>query len=397
MNILIIPTNDWIRAPGHGHIDYIAEKLAAKGHKVYAWYFDLYRNERAKRKPQRVKLIRPKTLWLQDAALFFFLNALVQAPAMLKTIRDKKINVIINENIFSGFVAFLVSDSSVLKVFDYSDYFPESASIYYEKVSPTTKVMKKIVEKITLAITVLNIKSADICLSVCRSLMNDAHTAAKNKPCFFLPNTADTQKHLQLLNQRKKNPKLERPGPILVIMGVLDRWLDLITPLQALRTLKQEFPNIKLIVIGPWRSDEFKLQIEHFIKNEDLSCSVVIKGYVSDQNLAEYLSSASLCIMPYRTDNFSSIIRLPEKLFVYSAYGKPILSTPLPEVMLLKPEHVFFFHNTAEFVSKAETILSQENYRKELLIQASEFAQKYDINVLTDRLEQILLDNLPKK
>lgn len=123
MNILIIPTNDWLRAPGHGHIDYIAEKLAERGHKVYAWHFDLYRNEQIKRRPKKVTLIRPRTLWVQDPAAFFALNAFIQGPAMLKKIKELRINVVINENIINGLVAFLVSGTGVIRVFDFSDYF----------------------------------------------------------------------------------------------------------------------------------------------------------------------------------------------------------------------------------------------------------------------------------
>lgn len=70
VNILIIPTNDWMRAPGHGHIDFIAEKLAERGHMVYAWNFDLYFDEPIKRRPNKVRLIERQALRVRDPALF---------------------------------------------------------------------------------------------------------------------------------------------------------------------------------------------------------------------------------------------------------------------------------------------------------------------------------------
>jgi glycosyltransferase involved in cell wall biosynthesis len=100
--------------------------------------------------------------------------------------------------------------------------------------------------------------------------------------------------------------------------------------------------------------------------------------------------------MPYKTDSFGSVIRLPEKLFVYSAYGKPILSTPLPEVIALKSEHVFFYHDVDEFVSIISVILNDTSIQAKLSAKAKEFAQKYDLNVLAKRLEQILSDSLQK-
>ena len=397
MNILIIPTNDWVRAPGHGHIDYIAEKLAERGHKVYAWYFDIYRSEQVKRMPKKVKLVKSRTLWLRDPALFFFVNAMLQGPAMLKTIRDLKIDVVINENIFSGLVAFLVSNSLVLRVFDFSDYFPESASIYYENASQITKIKKKMVEAVTLTITKLNIKTADVCLSVCRSLIDNVHRVDPKKFCYFLPNTADISKHTNLRNEQKEDENARQSGPIIAIMGVIDNWLDLITPLRALKILCSKFPDVKLVIIGPWRKKEFRSLIEDFIEREELTSHVLITGYVSDQLLAYHLKSASFCIMPFRTDNYSSIIRLPEKLFVYSAYGKPILSTPLPEVMSLRPEHVSFYHDVNELTKMASAILTERDLTLRLSSKALEFARKYDISVLAERLENILLENLPER
>ncbi|MGA3192914.1 MAG: glycosyltransferase [Candidatus Bathyarchaeia archaeon] len=391
MNILVIPTNDWMRAPGHGHIDNIAEKLAEKGHNVYAWHFDIYRGERVKRTAKRVNLIKPRTLWVSDPAIFFAINALFQGPAMFKAIRELKIDVVINENILGGLIAFLVSSDSVLKVFDFSDYFPESASIYYEGSS---QIMKKMVEGVTLAITKLNIKLSHVCLAVCRSLVNNVRSIDNKKSCYFLPNGVDITKHRSLSSEQISDKNIDQSCSIMAIMGVIDNWLDLITPLEATRLLSTKFPEIKTVIIGPWRKEEFRTYIESFVETSGLASRVEIVGYVSDQQLADYLGSACCCVMPYKTDSFSSIIRLPEKLFVYSAYGKPIISTPLPEVIALGSEHVFFYHNVHEFVRIASVMLSDEGMRRRLSLKALEFANKYDVSVLAETLEQILLKNL---
>ncbi len=394
MNILIIPTNDWVRAPGHGHINYIAESLAEKGHKIYAWNFDLYKNEPVRRVPKKVVLVKSKTLPFRDAALFFTFNALFQAPSMFKAIRKFKINVIINENIFSGLISFLVSGNSVLKVFDYSDYFPESASIYYEKSSPT---VRKAVEAVTLAINNLNIKAAHICLSVCQSFINNVRSIDSQKPCFFLSNSVDVVKHtrhMSLSNQLNLEQTDGNLSPTLIVMGVIDYWLDLITPLKAVKILSVKFPGIKFVIIGSWRNQEFKKSIESFIEKEELEDNVKITGYVSDDELVRYLDKASCCIMPYRTDFYSAVIRLPEKLFVYSAHGKPILSTPLPEVMSLHNEHVLFFHDAEELAKTASILLTDYDKWLRLSHKAKQFAQNHDVNILAEKLEKILLANL---
>jgi len=394
MNILIIPTNDWIRAPGHGHIDFIAEELAERGHRVYAWHFDLCRNEKTKRKPRNVRLLKPRTLWVRDPAFFYLLNAFVHLSAMFKAIRDLKIDVIINENILPGLFAFLVSPPRVLKVFDFSDYFPESASVHYDD---SQSVFKRLVEGTALCFTKLNIKFADVCLAVCRSLIEVVRSIDDTKACYLLTNGVDMNKLAVQESRERRSEVADSMDNTMVIMGVIDSWLDLMTPLKALEILRHKIPNVKILLIGPWRKRKHREDIQSFVETHDLQAYVNITGYVSDQRLARYLREGTCCLMPYKTDSFSSIIRLPEKLFVYSAYGKPILSTPLPEVAALRSEHVFFYHNVDELVGMASALMidaDQSIDRADLSAKAYDFAQKHDVRVLAGNLEQILLNSL---
>jgi glycosyltransferase involved in cell wall biosynthesis len=385
MNILVIPTNDWTRAAGAGHINYIAEELAQRGHKVYAWNFDLYRNQPPKREPKKVKLVSSKALPLRDPAVFFTLNALVQSPAVFAAIRRLRIDVVINENVLCGLVAFLAAGRTTLKVFDFSDYFPESASVYY---TGSSDVAKKLVEGVTLAVTKLNIKASDMCLAVCQSLIQAAAKIDRAKPCYLLTNGVNTN------IPQDDSPQNAPEDKTLVVMGVIDDWLDFETPLQALSILADKFPTLNLVIIGPWQKQTFRDQFEARVQALNLASKVKVTGYISAQQLKRQLQEACCCIMPYRLDRFFSVIRLPEKFFVYSAYGKPVLSTPLPEVAALGCEHVFLYRNATEFVTKLTNILSQKTMRATLEAKAREFAKDHDFSVLAAQLEDLLVGGL---
>jgi glycosyltransferase involved in cell wall biosynthesis len=253
--------------------------------------------------------------------------------------------------------------------------------------------MKKIVEATALAITKLNIRLAHVGLAVCNSLLQIIRTTDSKKTCYLLTNGVDNEKLLSFETSAKDSRKGSlHSSNTMVIMGVIDDWLDLITPLKAIRLLIDKIPEIKLVIIGPWRKKEQRKEIENFIENQHMDSHVEITGYISNQRLAEYLTLSRVCIMPYETKNYSSQIRLPEKLFVYSAFGKPIVSTPLPEVKALKTEHVFFYHNEQEFANLVSTILNDAGIH-ELSRKAKEFAQQHDFRVLAERLEQILLES----
>jgi glycosyltransferase involved in cell wall biosynthesis len=383
MNILIIPTNDWTKSPGTGHINYIAEELARRGHKIYVWNFNLYRNQPQKRKAVWVKLVESKAIPLRDPASFFGLNALAQAPAILKATRKLGIHVVINENVLSGLVAFLVAGNGALKVFDFSDYFPESASVYYNGSSP---VAKKAVEAVTLAITKLNVKFSDVCISVCQSLIHTAKQMDKSKTCYLITNGVNT---------KPINPKAQAsPNPYMVVMGVIDDWLDFEAPLQALKLLTAKHPEFKLVIIGPWQKPKFQNDVAEQTRKLGVESNVTVTGYISKKELDNYLQHASCCLMPYRLDSYYSIIRLPEKFFVYSAYGKPIFSTRLPEVAALKTGHVFFYQNDQELAEAIEQTLNDKTLMQELSEKGRLFAEEHDFKTLALDLEGILTRHL---
>jgi glycosyltransferase involved in cell wall biosynthesis len=237
---------------------------------------------------------------------------LAQSPAFAKALRDLKIDVVINENVLSGLVGFALARSEVLKVFDFSDYFPESASVYYSGSSAA----KKMVEAVTLAITKLNVKLSNVCIAVCQSLINASKNIDQAKACYLITNGVNT------CNRTEKPPAQNGAAPSIVVMGVIDDWLDLSTPLQALKALIRSYPDIKLIIIGPWQKSGFKAQFEAQAEALGLEGHVKITGYVSSSELERYISEAGCCLMPYKLDSFYSVIRLPEKLFYYSAHGK---------------------------------------------------------------------------
>jgi glycosyltransferase involved in cell wall biosynthesis len=312
---------------------------------------------------------------------------------MFKIIRDLRIDVIINENILNGLIGFLMSNSRVLKVFDFSDYFPESASIYYANSSP---VKGKLVEMVTLAITKLNIMSANVCLAVCRSLMNVVRSIDDEKPCYLLTNGADMKALLNQTSEIKQQLRTKPAQGTILVMGVIDEWLDLETPIRALKILRKRFPVLKLVIVGPWRKEEHRRRIDRIIEEQGLTSNVRLTGYVSDQELAVLIEDSVFCVMPYKLDTFSAIIRLPEKLFMYSAHGKPILSTFLPEVAALRCRHIFFYNNIVEFVDAASFVLSQGE-ESDLSVFAKVFAEQHDTKLLAERLEKIMLESLSRK
>jgi glycosyltransferase involved in cell wall biosynthesis len=306
---------------------------------------------------------------------------------MFKTVRKLGVQVVINENVLAGLVAFAAADGA-LKVFDFSDYFPESASVYY---NGSSNAAKKAVETITLAITKLNIKRSNLCIAVCQSLIQATKQIDKTKKCYLITNGVNTQ---TLTHQTPAENSQKR---YMVVMGVIDDWLDFKVPLQVLKQLSVKYPDFGLVVIGPWQKTQFQKQFMQQAQSLGVQSKVTVTGYILKPELDRYLQNATCCLMPYRLDSYFSVIRLPEKFFVYSAYGKPIFSTRLPEVAALKPEHVSFYKNTDQLVNSIESILSNEALAQELSEKGRQFAQHHNFQALAQNLEVILIEHARKR
>lgn len=388
MRILIVPGNDWIFGPQQ-YLHDLAEKLG-KNHDVFVWHFHLFRNRKpCLQKIDKVTLINPWSVYSSSLLVYYGANFLLHSIYFARIVRKLDINVVIVANLIPALWAFSLPPKRVLRVFAFQDYFPESASIYYKNYPRT---FYKILESFAYLVNKLGLKLANLALCPCFSLVNLSEKMGC-KQNYFIPNGVDTN----LFDPEKSNQKLaEKLGlseHTLVFYGLIENWLDFDTVFGGFKILKEEFPSAKLMIIGSTLTNHVKV-LKNLINDENLAQDVVLTGYVPNELVAYYLNLGNICIMPYKTDTFSGKIRLPLKLFIYSAMGKTVLSVPLPEVKRLNPKHVFYYTDKESFACQASNILKNKNLQNELAYHAREFSKNFDYAKIAQDCEAILMKNL---
>jgi glycosyltransferase involved in cell wall biosynthesis len=250
-------------------------------------------------------------------------------------------------------------------------------------------------ESAVWSVTKTDIGLADVNICPCFSLINLVDQAGSKKS-YFWPNGVDTAFYNNNKEDRELAKKLGLSSNTIVFFGVLEPWLEFETVLKGLSIVAQDLPDVKLLIVGSSIMG-YTQQLRKMILKLGLADRVHITGYVPTSLLPFYLNLGAFFIMPYATDKYSGKIRLPLKLFIYSALGKPILSVPLPEVMRLNPRHVFYYKDAEAFATTAKMILRNQALRKELGSYAREFSKKFDYQVLAQNLEKILVENLQTK
>jgi UDP-galactopyranose mutase len=137
-----------------------------------------------------------------------------------------------------------------------------------------------------------------------------------------------------------------RPEPVLGFYGVLDERVDmeLLTGVADLR------PDWTLALVGPLAK----------IGEEDLPQRPNVVRYSKQEyaDLPRFLACFDVAMLPFARNEATRFIS-PTKTLEYMAGGKPIVSTPIKDVVDLYGEVVSFAETPTQFVAAAEALLAE--------------------------------------
>lgn len=92
----------------------------------------------------------------------------------------------------------------------------------------------------------------------------------------------------------------------------------------AIKAVRKNYPNVILLIIGPFENEELKNEINLLIRKFNLQGNIIIKNPVPFSQIAQYYSMASIGLGLFqKTPNF--VTSLPIKLFEYMAFGLPVI------------------------------------------------------------------------
>jgi glycosyltransferase involved in cell wall biosynthesis len=133
------------------------------------------------------------------------------------------------------------------------------------------------------------------------------------------------------------------PKPRLLYIGGINRkvWTE------ALDDLSKSLPEASIIMLGPLSSQEVTLPVAKNIYH--------LPPCGKYQDLAGYLCSADVGLVPYRPDKYSGAMH-PAKLNEYMVFGLPIVATGTPELKRIAaewPEKTFYFADNVHGYAKA--------------------------------------------
>ncbi|MFX1451364.1 MAG: glycosyltransferase [Promethearchaeota archaeon] len=143
--------------------------------------------------------------------------------------------------------------------------------------------------------------------------------------------------------------------------------------------------HLKLMIIGKGGLYD---ELQRIVKNNKIEDRVILTGWVSYDEIPQYISIANICLLPaYKNEVMRDIV--PIKMYEYLAMGKPVIATRLPGIKKEFGENngVLYIENPEDTIKCAKDLL--ENSIDEGM-KGRKFAEKYNWIEITKKFEDVM-------
>jgi glycosyltransferase involved in cell wall biosynthesis len=352
----------------------------AKNHEVTVLYFDIFK--RKKTWHTEAKTLPARGISIENLLTYYTLNAPIHYRSISHFLKKNKIDVLIGAHPITNLLGIAAANklprkSRPLCVFDFNDFFPEGASLYFS--NPLTKSLVRRGGEILLK---KNLRSADMVTTV-SSPMKEYADINKAKFVKLIPNGVNTSIFQMTTPDQQLKDELGLGDYVIGFVGTIERWFDLDMLIRVFAKITKKVPNVQLLIVGDGIKTNYLEKLKNQAKNLNISDKIVTPGFVPYWEVPRYISTMSLCtIPPIPKDLFMEKIALPNKLFQYAACGKPILTYPFPEVMRVGGNSVITFASEKEFLEKATRVLLDQKINEAGL----ELAKRYNWETIAETM-----------
>jgi phosphatidylinositol alpha-1,6-mannosyltransferase len=254
--------------------------------------------------------------------------------------------------------------NAVPVVYDLKDWFPQSAAAYYDN-----RFLKWSIYQTVWAITKYNLDHSDVITTVSPSLVERLDRCGY--PSRLITNGVNTD-YFRPLPAKAGKQKLGIDPETFVIgfVGSIERFFNLDFVIRALPALLDSRDAVKLVIVGGSLFTDYESELKRLVRELNLTDSVLFTGSVPYESLPEYVAAMDVCLIPYASEIWDNHA-LPNKFFEYSACGKAILSTPIPDVMQIAQDNYFVYRDREEYL---KTIAYLMDNPKEYRLDLSEYS-----------------------
>lgn len=362
MNILVIPTTDWIYNPNPNRLNFIFDNIVKFGHRVDVLHFQLPIFSHLMPRDTLCNLIALDGIHVRDQSLYYILNSPIIYRAIRKIVFKRNIDVIVSANIMPSFISNFMG---VPVVYDYLDHWEESAAVCYKEGS----LKRKVVERVVRCISDYNLNHADAVITVTEELRKMIFGRAlvsgtSTPPVAVIPNGVDTTLLYPMDKKIMKSVILGLDDePVIGYIGSLENWIDFEPVFKNLKRL-----NAKLVIVGSALYTSYEDQLKKRVAHYGIEKDVIFTGHIPYSIIREYISAMDIGLNPLLPMT-KNIYSAGGKVFNYLACGVPVLSTNVMSLRQISKESEggIRFYDSDTFYEIADSMLRAEQHDVSLL------------------------------
>ncbi len=160
---------------------------------------------------------------------------------------------------------------------------------------------------------------------------------------------------------------MERFGDdfVLVYVGAVDPFRGLDTIDEALPSIREKIPNVRLAILGKGQGVR---EVEELAEQHGVAEHVDMVGFRPLAELPGFIARGDVCVIPHHRNEHIDTT-LPNKLFDYMALGRPVLATDaVPLQRIIEEVGSGLVYRSGESASVAEQViaLSDEEARSKM-------------------------------
>jgi glycosyltransferase involved in cell wall biosynthesis len=326
---------------------------------------------------------------------YYLANSGIFSKSASDIIKKFGIEIVIFANLFPPYLVSRSIPKELLSVVDLVDHYPTVAAENVPGIIPKRLVnytfshmMKSIIGNSDSTVA-CSYKLADYAKALGAK---DVHRIPNGVEEYFF---ADYQTEGTLIRQKLG---IRESDLSICFVGNVEYWLSMGEFMDALYMVKKKITkNIKFYIVGGKLTTNYVGQIENKVRELNLGENVIQVGFVPHSDVPKYIAASDICVSPKNPQDPVSYYSSPVKVWEYLAQEKPVISTPVPEILRSASDCVSIANTSEDYFAYIMSYLEDPNIFKEKAKKGKEMIQQYTWQKVAKSYRTLLLKLLSQK
>ncbi len=392
MKILILPPSDYLGHPNPCRLHHIFEQFPEFGDEIYIMRFSI--QEKILRKSNATVFSIGDTP-SNSLSTYYLTNSGIFAKSALEIINKFGIDVVLFANLFPPYLVSKAIPKDILSVVDLVDHYPTVAAENVPGIIP-----KRLVNYTFGQMMKSVIGNCDATIA-CSYKLADYAAYMGSKNVYRIPNGVEEyffEDYQPEAIQIKQKLGLNNSDLSICFVGNVEYWLAMDEFMNALYMVKKKTAKkIKFYIVGGKLSTNYLYRIENKIRELNLQENVIQVGFVPHNDVPKYIAASDICVSPKNPLDPVSYYSSPVKVWEYLAQGKPVISTPIPEILRSASECVSIANTSEEYFNHIMAFMENPSYFTDKAKKGKAMIQQYTWQKVAKSYRSLLLFLLSQK